>query len=182
MPERTGKGRRPSAPMSAARAVEILDLLERHGVSAWVDGGWAVDALLGRQTREHDDLDLIVRLDEVEALEAALHERGYETGRGAPPTSFELVDEDGHQVDAHPAAFAPTGEAVYRMENGEDWIFPASGFAGTGEIAGRRVPCLTPEVVLVSHSTGYALDAAHQRDVEALCERFGLPLPPFETA
>ena len=26
----------------------------------WVAGGWAIDLLLGRQTREHGDLDLLV--------------------------------------------------------------------------------------------------------------------------
>jgi hypothetical protein len=27
----------------------------------WLDGGWGVDALVGEQTREHEDLNLIVR-------------------------------------------------------------------------------------------------------------------------
>jgi len=35
---------------------------------------------------------------------------------------------------------------------------------------------------LLSHTTGYALDAAHQRDVAALSERFGLPLSSYRSA
>jgi hypothetical protein len=37
-----------------------------------------------------------------------------------------------------------------------------------------------PEVVMMSHTTGYALDDAHQRDVRALGERYGIPVPDFE--
>jgi hypothetical protein len=93
-----------------------------------------------------------------------------------------LVDVDGHQVDVHPVAFNNAGDGIYRMRVGADWIFPAAGFKGAGNILGREVPTLTPEVVLVNHTTGYALDEQHQRDVEALSERYGIPLPEFRRA
>jgi lincosamide nucleotidyltransferase A/C/D/E len=182
MVERTGKSRQPRAPMSAARAVAILDQLEACGIVVWLEGGWGIDGLLGRKTRTHDDLDVVVSLEHVEPVESALRELGYETKRGNAPLSFEVVDKQGHQVDVHPVSFLPSGAGVYLMESGKDWTYPASSFAGSGEIAGRAVRCLTPDIALVCHSTGYALDAAHQRDVQALCERFGLPLPPFRTA
>jgi hypothetical protein len=37
--------------MLARDVVEILDRLDAAGVEAWLDGGWAVDAVLGEQTR-----------------------------------------------------------------------------------------------------------------------------------
>jgi hypothetical protein len=46
---------------SVARLPEVVDVLERldrAGVPVWLDGGWGVDALVGRQTRPHRDLDL----------------------------------------------------------------------------------------------------------------------------
>ena len=67
------------------------------------------------------------------------------------------------------------------MANGEDWIYAAEAFGGVGRILGHEVPCLAPEAVMVSHTTGYALDDAHQRDVRALGERYGIPVPEFET-
>jgi hypothetical protein len=73
------------------------------------------------------------------------------------------------------------GDGVYRMENGADWTLPSAGFRGHGRILGHDVSCLTPEVVIVNHTTGYALDEAHQRDVRALSERYGIPLPGFRT-
>jgi lincosamide nucleotidyltransferase A/C/D/E len=168
--------------MDAARVLDLLAHLKTRGIAVWLDGGWAVDALLGEQTRPHDDLDVVARLDDSARIEEALRERGYVLVAGEPPSSFELVDGEGHQVDVHPVSFRPTGEGAYRMANGEDWIYTADAFDGVGRILGHEVPCLTPEVVMVSHTTGYSLDDAHQRDVRALAERFGIPVPDFETA
>jgi lincosamide nucleotidyltransferase A/C/D/E len=47
--------------MTAADVVEILGWLRAASADVWLDGGWGVDALVGEQTREHKDLDLIVR-------------------------------------------------------------------------------------------------------------------------
>ena len=168
--------------MDGPRVVDLVEHLRSRGVGVWLDGGWAVDSLLGEQTRPHDDLDVVVPLEDCPRLVAALAAHGYAVARGGPPQSFELVDAEGHQLDVHPFARTPTGDGVYRLENGGDWIYPAAGFAGAGLVEGRAVPCLTPEVVLVNHATGYALDVAHRRDVEALAARYGLPLPAFETA
>jgi lincosamide nucleotidyltransferase A/C/D/E len=44
--------------MPAAEVVRLVELLESGGVGVWLDGGWGVDALLERQTREHDDSEL----------------------------------------------------------------------------------------------------------------------------
>ncbi len=44
---------------------EILERLAGGDMVVWVEGGWGVDALLGEQTRPHDDLDLGVRLEDV---------------------------------------------------------------------------------------------------------------------
>ena len=167
--------------MDAARVLDLLARLETREIPVWLDGGWAVDALLGEQLRPHDDLDLVARLDDSPRIEQALDERGYVLAGGGPPLSFELVDAEGHQVDVHPASFTTSGDGIYRMASGEDWVYPAEGFGGVGRILGREVPCLTPEVVMVNHTTGYALDDAHQRDARALSERYGIPLPRVRT-
>lgn len=36
----------------------ILDEAERLGLPLWLESGWAIDARLGRVTREHEDIDL----------------------------------------------------------------------------------------------------------------------------
>ena len=64
------------ALMTAEDVLDIVTVLERAGVAVWLDGGWAVDALLGCQTRQHDDLDVVVDLGEADALKRELAQRG----------------------------------------------------------------------------------------------------------
>jgi lincosamide nucleotidyltransferase A/C/D/E len=43
--------------MTAEDIVELYSGLLARGVQLWVDGGWGIDALAGRQTRPHKDFD-----------------------------------------------------------------------------------------------------------------------------
>lgn len=44
----------------------------------WLRGGWAIDFLLGKVTRPHDDIDMITWIQNREQLERILAEAGYE--------------------------------------------------------------------------------------------------------
>ena len=101
--------------MTAKDVVFILDRLDAAGVAAWLDGGWAVDAVLGEVTREHADLDLIVELDDVATMRAALAAEGFELTRGEPHSNFVLRDGAGREIDVHPVTFDVQGNGVYRM-------------------------------------------------------------------
>ena len=168
--------------MDAPRVLQLLQRIEAAHVPAWLDGGWCVDALLGEQTRRHDDLDLVAPLEASGLLEQVLAAAGYELAGGGAPQSYELVDAEGHQVDVHPVTFTAQGDGLYRLAAGDDWVYPAAGFAGTGWILGQEVRCLTPDTLLVGHTTGYVLDAEHERDVQAVASRYGLPVPPYRRA
>lgn len=62
-------------PMHPFKAREIFAGL---ALPWWIAGGWAIDVWLGRQTREHEDLDIgILHRDHV-AVQAHLIERGWE--------------------------------------------------------------------------------------------------------
>ena len=39
-------------------AERIIGMFEDAGVSIFIDGGWGVDALLGYESREHNDIDI----------------------------------------------------------------------------------------------------------------------------
>jgi lincosamide nucleotidyltransferase A/C/D/E len=162
--------------MDARQAVSILDALRSRGISAWIHGGWGIDALLGEQRRQHDDLDLVVQIGDWPRIVTSLAGLGYRVARGAPPTNVVLLDPVGRQIDVRPVRFAPNGDGIYRMETGEDWPFPAAGFAGHGRIGDRAVRCLTPDVEVLCHSD-YELDDEDVRDLAALAERFGIQVP-----
>jgi hypothetical protein len=48
--------------------IELYSGLRAEGVRVWVDGGWGIDALLGRQTRPHKDFDAIAAFEDLPAL------------------------------------------------------------------------------------------------------------------
>jgi 2'-5' RNA ligase len=50
--------RRVIPGMGPADVLDVLELLHRAGVPCWLVGGWGVDALVGRQTRRHSDVDV----------------------------------------------------------------------------------------------------------------------------
>jgi aminoglycoside-2''-adenylyltransferase len=54
--------------MTSPAVRSILHELGRAGIEVWLDGGWGVDALLGRQTRPHAGLDIIVRVADLRKL------------------------------------------------------------------------------------------------------------------
>jgi lincosamide nucleotidyltransferase A/C/D/E len=67
------------AGLSAAHVLDVASVLTKAGATAWADGGWGIDALLGEVTREHSDLDLVVFLPDLPAIRARLDEAGYRT-------------------------------------------------------------------------------------------------------
>ena len=169
--------------MSAADVVRILDDLDSAGIPSWLDGGWAVDAVLGEQTRTHNDLDLIARVDDSQRLCDRLAEGGFRLDRGRLNSNFVLRDSNGREIDVHPVRFDRAGNGVYRMENGEDWIFPADGFGGVGRIGDRTVHTLTPDVQMLCHATGYEPGATDFHDMGLLHERLGTALlGPYRAA
>lgn len=169
--------RTPCRAMSARELVDILGDLAGAGVETWLDGGWGVDALLGEQTREHDDLDLVLSVDDSLRLVETLGRRGFAVVDGELDSNFVLHDGTGLQVDVHPVSFDAQGDGLYRKVNGEVWTYPADGFRGRGAVLGRPVRCLTPEVQVLCHA-GYELDKTDWRDLGLLAERFGVEVPP----
>jgi lincosamide nucleotidyltransferase A/C/D/E len=163
--------------MTADDVCGFLALMDAHGIRVWLDGGWAVDACLGAQTRRHGDLDIVIEERDVAAAVAALRGCGYGPvpRDDTRPWNFVLGDAAGHQVDFHVIALDEHGRGVYGPpENGD--CYPAEALAGTGAVNGRTVACIAP-AWLVKFHTGYAVDATDWADVSALCDRFGLPIP-----
>ncbi len=173
---RTGRGREPSRGMSATEVTRVLAALESAGVAVWVDGGWGVDALCHEQLRPHDDLDIVVGMEDVPTVEALLRDAGYTHQEGDAPLSLMVVDAAGRQVDVHPVTFDRVGDGLYQMPGGT-WTYSADGLAGTGSIGGRIVRCLTPQLQMRAHA-GYELTERDREEIRLLHERFGGDPPP----
>lgn len=164
--------------VTAADAAMLAQLFEDAGIDVWLDGGWAVDAALSQQSRSHKDLDIILAVSDLPVLQESLEGKGFKRKPGGTASNFVLQDEKGREVDVHAVDFDSDGNGVYRMENGGEWILPADGFSGRGEIDGKPVRCLTPVVQVLCHAHGYVPIEKDFRDMELLEERFGVEWPP----
>jgi lincosamide nucleotidyltransferase A/C/D/E len=163
--------------MTSGALIAILHLLENAGIEVWLDGGWAVDAALGIQTRPHQDVDIVLRVADLPLLIELLSAKGFKVQQGGTASNFVLADGAGLEVDVHAIEFNEDGSARFRMENGSDWIFPADGFKWNGVVQGTTVRCLSPETQVLCHSNGYVPQEKDLRDMELLQARFGLELP-----
>ena len=162
--------------MSAADVIEVVDTLEAAGVAVWVNGGWGIDALLCEQTRPHDDLDVVIRVADIEATLQALGELGFSMMTDERPQGFVVRDDADRRVDFHPVRFRSDGSEAQPMSDGPEWIYPAQGFSGSGSIGGRTVRCLSAEVQVLAH-VDYEPDETDRRDMRLLRDRFGVVLP-----
>lgn len=164
--------------MSASQVIEVMAVLRRSNVNAWVDGGWGVDALLEDQTREHDDLDLVVAADSVSSVRSLLAAADFVVERDWLPTALAMQHHDGRAIDLHPIEPAADGGGdQIQLDGVTRWHYSAPVI---GRIGGQSVLCCSPECQISAH-LGYQPDDNDRADVARLAQRFGLALPgPYQ--
>ena len=158
-----------------ATAERVIGFLEQaRGFRIWVDGGWGVDALLGQQTRPHDDLDLVLSRSDTAAFLQFLDQAGF---RRLPAEGLVYESTVGLRIDVHLIEFDSQGWGAFDLGDGREWPFPPSAFRGEGLIAGRPVACLSPDAQVQCHGQGYVPRDKDIQDMLALQARFELVLP-----
>lgn len=161
--------------MTSQRVLELLAALRSTRVAVVVDGGWGVDALLRRETRPHEDLDVVVALGDVERICSALDEVGFFLAEDHLPVRFVLRNAAGEQLDFHTVTFDEQGGGIQPQPGGGSFRYPPEGFV-RGVIGGQEVSCISAPVQVLCH-LGYAPTSKDAHDVLALCREFGLAVP-----
>lgn len=154
-------------------AIELLDRFELAGLEVVVDGGWGVDALLGRQTRAHLDLDIALPAANASRLRALLTGMGFDQIPTDDTWEHNWVVQDGtlRRVDIHTYVLDERGY------NAGGVAYEANHLTGRSVIGDRGVRCIPVDVMIAFH-LGYEQDDGDFADVLALCEAFDRPLPP----
>jgi len=166
------------AMMVASDVVQLVEWLGQHRVEVWLNGGWGVDALLGHQTREHEDLDITTSATDRDTYTRAMLALGFSTCRVDNDFNWVMTDGHGRLVDVHLVDFNDTtlNDAGRTMYGPHGLPFEVGSLEGQGTIAGKPVKCETAEFQVRGHIT-YIPDETDYRDVLALCETFGIKVP-----
>lgn len=156
--------------MTIADVLAVLDALDAADVRAWIEGGWGIDALVGHQTRDHDDVDLAVDSagQGFEHAITALTAVGYSATLEDLPVRLLMESSEGRSVDLHPLRFATDGSAV-QSGHSREYEYPAAGFT-VGRIGDRAVPCLTAALQIDFHSH-YEPRSVDRHDLAQLAAR-----------
>ena len=163
--------------MEEKDVIDLYTKLKSLSINIWVDGGWGVDALLGKQTRFHKDLDITIQLKDIPAFRKFIEGLKYNDIKLdiSRPHNFVLSHDRGREIDVHVIVLNEKGDGIYGpVENGE--LYPAASLTGKGKIGNVEVNCIAPEYVVKFHS-GYDLKENDYKDVLAVCEKFHLEIP-----
>jgi hypothetical protein len=126
-PGQTGAmSERADAQLRVIRAV--VNALGAAGISAWLFGGWGLDARIGRITREHGDIEFWLERTDAGRSKALLAEAGATVLATQPPVESCEFTWDG--VDFSTAYFdrPPDGSFIQLLGRWSDWLFPPNSF------------------------------------------------------
>lgn len=160
--------------MTAELLAGLLERLRGASIPVWVAGGWGIDALIGEQTREHRDLDLLYRIEDDDGLRQVLTRSGYHVDTDWWPIRVEWAGAS--YVDVHPLRFDDDGSALQAGLDESEFHYPRRSFV-RGTIAGRAVDCLSQEQQRLFHS-GYPLRPVDRHDLAALDRLTAGAAPP----
>jgi hypothetical protein len=148
----------PWTPEQATTHLQGIKASDGRSIRWAVAGGWAIDLHLGRQTRDHDDLEIVVLNDDVQAVLDAFANTHWQwkvpVGSQLHPLNSPAYTES-HQT----WLWSKTSDAfvldVFReMHDGAIWICRrdptmTKPWPAVVRMSASSVPYLAPEIVLL---------------------------------
>ena len=144
----------------------IINLLENANIKYWIDGGWGVDILAGKQTRNHRDIDVDFDAQHTEELLKILLKYGYEVDTDWKPVRIELYSEKYGYLDIHPFILNEDGTSKQADLEGGFYEFEKDFFSNA-IFEGKTIPCISLKGQKIFHS-GYELRDKDKKDIAIL--------------
>lgn len=144
----------------------VIKILEEADITYWIDGGWGVDVLAGKQTRNHRDIDINFDAQFTEKLLKILTDCGYVVDTDWAPVRIELYHEQWGYLDIHPFVLNEDGTSKQADLEGGWYEFDADYF-GSSVFEGKTIPCISAKGQKVFH-TGYELREVDRHDLEII--------------
>lgn len=145
--------------------MKVIELFENTGITYWLDGGWGVDILAGKQTRIHRDIDINFDAQHTEKLLNVLLNLGYKIDTDWKPVRIELYSDELGYLDIHPFVLNEDGTSKQAdLEGG--WYEFEKDYFGSAFFEGKTIPCISLKGQRVFHS-GVA-DGLFCREIDGL--------------
>ena len=146
--------------------MKVIELFENTGITYWLDGGWGVDILAGKQTRIHRDIDINFDAQHTEKLLNVLLNLGYKIDTDWKPVRIELYSDELGYLDIHPFVLNEDGTSKQAdLEGG--WYEFEKDYFGSAFFEGKTIPCISLKGQRVFHS-GYELRDKDKHDISIL--------------
>ncbi|HEV8575238.1 MAG TPA: hypothetical protein VGR43_11095 [Dehalococcoidia bacterium] len=163
---------------------EVRDALEAAGVRWWLFGGWGLDARIGRQTRDHHDIEFWVYHEDAERTREALIGRSFTVRTTDYPEESQEFEKDGVKLSS--AFLHREGENAAQVRGRwSDWRFPPTSFeSSSGHLGKLEVPVMSVEGMLAmkeqfpSLRNGRPLRDKDVRDIKRLRKLLGTGSDP----
>jgi len=136
----------------------VYELLRGVSVPWWIAGGWAIDLFLGRQTRPHDDTDVLIRRDDQLALQAFLSDwdlhKTQQPGLKPWPKG-EFLNPGVNDVWCRRTPDSPWSLQFMLLDTQDDsWVFRRDStitgpIASLGMATDSGIPYLSPDIQLL---------------------------------
>ena len=116
--------------------------LEERQLSCWLAGGWAVDFLIGRVTREHRDIDIVIWAADASAATETLSDAGFELQRARAP---ELIQFERKSVPVTLSFIERDADGtLVTPGKWRDWPWPPDSLsAPPGRIGSLTIPIVS---------------------------------------
>ena len=144
----------------------VINILESAGIIYWIDGGWGVDILAGKQTRVHRDIDINFDAQYTDKLLNILLEYGYEVDTDWKPVRIELYSEKYGYLDIHPFVLNEDGTSKQADLEGGWYEFDKDLF-GNAVFEGQTIPCISVKGQKLFNS-GYELRDKDKHDISII--------------
>jgi lincosamide nucleotidyltransferase A/C/D/E len=123
-------------------------------------------------------VDVVIARRDAPAARDLLRPLGFtrdESALPGLPARLVLHDPRGRQVDLHLIVRDTAGNGWQQLDDGSWGRYDADCLDTSGEIDGRRVPCISARLQL-RHHRGYEWTEIDRADMTRLAQRFGLEL------
>jgi len=122
----------------------VTNVLRAVDISAWLFGGWGLDARIGRITREHGDVEFWLERVDAERSRAVLIGAGATALATQPPEEACEFIWDGVEFSTAYFDRQPDGLSSQLEGRWSDWLFPPGSFGDEpGTLDGRPVRAIS---------------------------------------